>query len=116
MYAVRTYLLILTVPNHSLLNTYVKTLTIEHCHHTHNHIINFYCLTHRPNSCHFHFVTNHWLLIVLTAVAIVVLTQGILVTLLLIDQILNTYTDYSVYGALKKYYHHRVTLRKKGCE
>ena len=54
-----------------------KSLFVEyickntHCwalgHHTHNQIINFYCLTHRPNSCHFHFVTNHWLLIVLTA-------------------------------------------------
>ena len=48
--------------------------------------------------------------------AIVVLTQGILVTLLLIDQILDSYTDYSVYGALRKYYQQRVTVRRKGCK
>jgi hypothetical protein len=52
----------------------------------------------------------------LSVVAIVVLTQGILVTLLLIDQILNSYTDYSVYGALRKYYQQRVMVRRKGCE
>ena len=54
----------------------------------------------------------------LSVVAIVVLTQGILVTIVLIDQIINAYgyTDYSVYGAFKKYYGRRVLVPKKGCE
>ncbi|XP_028408412.1 uncharacterized protein LOC114530983 [Dendronephthya gigantea] len=54
----------------------------------------------------------------LSVVAIVVLTQGILVTIVLIDQIINAfgYKNYSVYGALMKYYGQRVLVPKKRCK
>lgn len=48
--------------------------------------------------------------------AVFVLIQGILVMLLLIDQIVEYYTHRSVNGALRKYFHERFDSFKKECK
>ena len=52
----------------------------------------------------------------LSIVAILVLTQGIFMTLVMIDQFVNIYTGQSIATTMKKYYKRRNKTWKKGCK